>query len=108
MTINERIIRAVTTVVPVCTPNIYRGEQETYCTFNYTEIPVGHGDNSPHAVRYLIQVHFHCPATQNSVATRKALRKALLDADFTAPVISDLTDDLDQHYVLECEGVEGG
>ena len=56
MSINETIIQAVTPIVPVCVPDVYRpdaGETaaETYCTFTYTESPALFGDEEPEALR---------------------------------------------------------
>ena len=56
MSINETIIQAVTPIVPVCVPDVYRpdaGETpaEVYCVFNYTESPDVFGDDEPQAIR---------------------------------------------------------
>lgn len=117
MTINERIIQAVTPVVPVCVPDRYdpnQGEASaTYCTFNYTEIPDSFGDDAPEDIRYLIQLHFHAPldaasgASNNTMAVRKALRQAVFAAGFTYPTVQNASDDSGQHYVLEFEGLDG-
>ena len=98
--LNQRIIEAVGPVAGVCVPDLYLGEQETYCTFNFTELPEGLGDNGMRAVRYLVQV-------AESVAIRRQLRAALLAADFTPPSITNATDELSQHYVYEFEDVGG-
>lgn len=118
MTINERIIQAVTQVVPVCVPGFYApdaGEQAAtvYCTFNYTETPDSFGDDAPGAVRYLCQIHLYAPWTpaagesNNTLAMRKALRRALTAAGFTAPSVTDASDEDGQHYVFECEDCDG-
>ena len=105
--INQRIIEAVGPVVGVCVPDVYLGEQETYCTFNFTELPEGLGDNGMSAVRYLVQVHLFLPLKADSIATRRQLRAALLAADFTPPSVTNATDEISQHYVYEFEDVGG-
>lgn len=105
--INEEIIAAVTPVVPVCVPDLYDGNAEAYCTFNYTEVPDVFGDDEPHQIRYLVQLHYYCPTGENSLATRRALFRAILDADFTAPEIENASDETDQHYVFEFEALGG-
>lgn len=107
MSINERIITAVTPVVAVCEPNYYEGEEEVYCTFNVTENPVAFGDNAPHAIQYLPQLHYYLPLKQNSLATRRALCRAIRDAGFTYPSVTDASDESGQHYVFEFEDVDG-
>ena len=105
--LNERLIAAVRPVTGVCVPDLYLGEQESYCTFNFTELPEGLGDNGMHAVRYLVQLHLFAPLKAGSVALRRQLRQALLDAGFTPPSITNATDEICQHYIFEFEYVGG-
>lgn len=105
--LNQRIIEAVQPVAGVCVPDLYLGEQETYCTFNFTELPAGLGDNGMSAVRYLVQVHLFLPLKAESAAIRRQLRAALLAADFSPPSITNATDEISQHYVYEFEDVGG-
>lgn len=107
MNVNEAIIAAVTPVVPVCEPDIYRGEAKEYCTFNYTEMPDGFGDDLPTLSRCAVQLHYYCPEGRNSISTRRALRRAILDADFTAPEIVNASDKDGQHFVFEFEVLGG-
>lgn len=107
MTINERIKAAVEPIVPVCVPDFYDGAGEEYCVFNYTEIPDGHGDNGPSVIRYLIQVHYYLPVGQSPMKKKRQLCRALLAEDFTYPTVENATDEASQHYVLECEAMDG-
>ena len=111
MSINETIIQAVTPIVPVCVPDAYRpdaGETpaEVYCTFNYSEMPEGIGDNAAHLTRALVQVHYYAPLRKSTIKTRHALRDAIAAVDnFTLPSIENATDETGQHYVLEFDAV---
>lgn len=111
MSINETIIKAVTPIVPVCVPDVYRpdaGETpaEVYCTFNYTELAEGIGDNAAHLTRALVQVHYYAPLKKSTIKTRHALRDAIAAVDnFTLPSIENATDETGQHYVLEFDAV---
>ena len=106
--LDSKIRTAVEPLVPVCVHGIYIGETEEYCTFNYSEIPAGFGDNRPHAVRHLVQLHWFLPLKQRPPPKKKALRRALMSVrGFTAPIITDATDGDGQHYVYEFEAVEG-
>ena len=110
MNIDERIRAAVLPIVPICEPDLYDGEESTYCTFNMEEIPTAFGDDAPHAVRYLIQLHLYAPGWPKPPSTRqlrKQLCRAVLDAGFTYPEVTNASEKEAQHYVLEFEGVDG-
>ena len=110
MNIDERIRAAVLPIVPICEPDLYDGEESTYCTFNMEEIPTAFGDDAPHAVRYLIQLHLFAPGWPKPPSTRqlrKQLCRAVLDAGFTYPEVTNASEKETQHYVLEFEGVDG-
>ena len=111
MTLNEKIIAIVTPIVPVCVPDLLVTEAgetppEEYCTFNYNELSDALGDNRAHAMRALVQLHYLAPLKANTVATRRKLWQALASVDeFTAPDITNATDQTGQHYVYEFEAV---
>ena len=111
MTLNERIIAVVTPIVPVCVPDLLVTEAgetppEEYCTFNYTELPDGLGDNCAALTRALVQVHYFAPLRESTIKTRHALRDAIAAVDnFTLPSIENATDETGQHYVLEFDAV---
>lgn len=98
---------AVLPIVPVCEPAVYRGDQERYCTYNTTELPAGFGDDAPHAVRYLLQLHYFCPLPGNPLPTVRRLQAAVQAAGFTYPSMEDASDLDGRHYVLEFEEVGG-
>ena len=59
-------------------------------------------------MRALVQVHYLAPLRANTVATRRALWQALAAVDaFTAPDITNATDQTGQHYVFEFEAIGG-
>lgn len=111
MTLNEKIIAVVSPIVPVCVPDILVTEAgetppERYCTFNYTELPAGIGDNTACLTRALVQVHYFAPLKASTLAVRRALRDAIAAVDdFTLPSIENATDATGQHYVLEFDAV---
>ena len=117
MSINERIIAAVTPVVLTCVPEPYDpdiGEAASeYCTFTYSESPDSFGDDAPEVIRYLISVIYHAPLrrssgeSNNTLATRKALRQAIFAAGFTYPNVEPLTDEVGQRFAFEFEGFDG-
>lgn len=111
MTLNEKIITVVSPVVPVCVPDILvtkadETPPECYCTFSYTELPEGIGDNTACLTRALVQVHYFAPLKASTLAVRRALRDAIAAVDdFTLPSIENATDATGQHYVLEFDAV---
>ncbi len=107
--LDERLMAAVTPIVPVCVPEIYTGDAEEYCTFRCTELPAGFGDNRAHHVRYLVQLHWFLPLKRRPHRRKAALRRALMETrGFTTPVITPGADEVGQHYVFEFEALEGG
>lgn len=108
MNVNEVIIQAVTPIVPVCVPDIYRpdaGETtaEVYCTFSYTESTDLFGDNRPTAIVYQAQLHLYLPLGKNPIDMKRGIRGALLDAGCTVGDFDNYTDSDGQHYVLDFE-----
>lgn len=107
MSIEERILQTVKPIVPEVRPDLYTGDSTEYCTYNLDELPEGHGDDRPRAVRCLVQVHYFLPLGRSPMKTRRALARALLGAGFTYPTVTNASDSDSQHWVLECEWVEG-
>lgn len=107
MSLDSAIRAAVLPIVSVCEPNQYDGDALEYCTFAYTELPVCFGDNAPHAIRYLVQLHWFLPTGERPAAKKKQLRQALATAGCTYPSVENASDADGQHYVFECEYVGG-
>ena len=74
-----------------------------YYTFNYVTLGDDFADDAPGHERYLVQVHFVCPMTFNRLERIHATKRALFDAGFTWPEMTDASDENIQHAVLECE-----
>src|SRR5574344_792910 len=107
MSISGTIRSAVSPIVPECVPDQYGGTATAYCTFNYSELPDSFGDESPGAIRYLVQLHYFLPTGANPYAKKKQLKNALLNAGFTYPSVANASDSDGQHYALECEYSDG-
>lgn len=107
MSINSKIKAAIEPIVPDCEPNVYNGASVEYCTFNYTEMPTCFGNDEPGMIRYLVQVHWLLPAKANPLSKKKSIKSALLTAGFTYPSVTPASDSSGQHYVFECEFLEG-
>ena len=107
MSLNTIIRSAIAPIVPECVPDQYTGTATEYCTFNYSEIPDAFGDESPEAIRYLVQLHYFLPAGANPYAKKKQLKNALMNAGFTYPSVTNASDSDGQHYVLEVEYCDG-
>ncbi len=108
MSVNARIINAVTPVVPTCVPNIYRGKEPEYCTFNYFTAPAALGENTPGAIVYNCQLHYVLPYGDDPTSTVGRLCAAIGQAGFTWPGVEDASDEDGLHFVLEFEGCDGG
>lgn len=115
MSVNSRIIAAVTPLVPVCVPEPYTPSEEEsareYCTFQYLEQPDSFGDDGPEVMRCTIQLHYFAPlrptsGSNNTLDKRRALRRALAAAGFTHPGVVDASDLDGQHFVFEFEALD--
>ena len=107
MSVNKAIMGAVSPIIPICVPNVYRGTELEYTTFNYSELPDDFGDDSPGTIRYLVQVHYFCQTDKNPLGEKRKIRNALSASGFTYPSTTDASDDEGQHFVFECEYVDG-
>lgn len=116
MTFEERIRSVLLDeTVKVCAPGIYTGKEKRFYTFDYRIIPANHGDNLAGHDRYIVWVHYFCPAGENSIRQRRLTRERLEKAGFTRPTEeqvfageskSEATEKAKQHYVFECEYAE--
>ena len=104
----EAIRTTCETVVPDVFPQLYTGPLLRYIVYNYNIIPVVWAESGPAASRYLVQVHFYLPHKEDPREAILALQRALFDADFTWPSVTDAEDSDGQHWILECEYTDGG
>lgn len=114
MTINERIISAVTPVVSVCVPDFYDpdadGAEDEFCVFSYAEVPDFYCDNHPLLMRYEISVTLVLPIKRPSLAKKNALSQAFAAAGFEVQDVSNTSTTEFQMYefTLEFTEVLGG
>lgn len=107
MSINSIIKSAVEPIVAACMPDRYDGEEREYCTFNYTELPACFGDDEAEAIRYLVQLHWFLPGGVNPLEKKRLIKRALVSAEFTCPIVTPVVEEVGQHYVFECEWAGG-
>lgn len=108
MSVEAVVIDAVTPIVAECVASLYSGEAAEYCEVTLEEIPTAHGDDGPHAIRYLVQVHYYFPNVNfNPHANKRALRRALGALDGTWPTITNASDEVSGHLVFEFEMMDG-
>lgn len=107
MTINERIIQAVTPVVSVCVPDLYDPNQDNaadeFCVFSYTETPDFFADNTLLINRYSISIVWAMPLKRQSMQKKKDLTDALMSAGFDVLGVYNVSDEDFQQYEFELE-----
>lgn len=108
MSVDQALQTALTPMGIPVSPNIYTGEELEYIVTNYSTIPEVYADRAPHAARYVVQVHYLLPHGQNPNIMLQGISRALWEQGFTWPSIVNAGDSDGQHYVLECEFVNGG
>lgn len=105
MTVNEKIIQALSPFCMKVTPDFFGEGEEEYFTFNYADDrAVSFGDDAPTSAVAYMQIHYFCPVKKDYLKLKKEVRKALIDAGFTYPVVTDATSsgDEERHLVFEC------
>ena len=108
MSLEERIRETVTPIVPEFAANVYTGDADSYCVFNATEMPDSFGNNRPHAIRYLVQLHWYFLLRTDPRTTKRALRASIGGLrGCTWPTVTDATDQAGGHLVLEFQAVDG-
>ena len=107
MSVNS-ILKATLNPISPAEADVYEGKEAVYITFNYNSLPVDFGDDEPAHERFLVQVHLWAPAGYNSLAKRRAIKKALTSVA-TWPTYTNVSGttgnkkDVGQHHVFECE-----
>lgn len=86
-------------------PNEYEGEATEYISYVYQELGAVHAEKRPHAIRYILDVHWYLPRGKNPESGKNRIRHLLLAAGATWPNIVNASDKEGQHYVFECEMV---
>lgn len=108
MTIDERLQNALASTGLPTSPNQYTGKALEYITWKYNEIPELFADSEPGAARYMVMVNYYLPAQKNPRSMKRRIRAALVAAGCLLPTITNASDKEGQHYVFECEAVDGG
>ena len=94
--------------VPIVQIN-YAGTEQTYMTFNMISTPDDFADDEPGADVWSVQLHLFAPFTNDTTTLRKQIKAALVTAGFTAPTMTDASentrasDGTEQHIVFEFE-----
>lgn len=107
MSINEVLRNAILPLVPVCEPVEYDGEEAQYCTFLYDDEPSIFADGKPDAMVHLVILNWYLPVGANPIKKKRQICRALFAAGFTYPRITNASDSGGQHFVFECEYVDG-
>ena len=108
MTIDETLKSTLSQFVPELAPNQYTGDAVEYIVWNYNLVPVIFADSTPDAARYFVQVHMYLPSGVNPIQKRIDICRAMHTAGFTYPSVTNASDKSGQHYVFECEILDGG
>ena len=102
MSVNSLLKAALEAVAPV-EADTYEGKQESYITIGYNSRPDDFGDDEPDHEVFSISVHLFAPTGENTIAKRRAIKKALAAAGTTWPTYTNASDKDGQHHVFECQ-----
>ena len=82
----------------------YSGTSPRYAVYDAPTVPICFGNQAPYLERYLVTVHYYCPAGENTLSLQRRLKRALFEAGFTWPSVTTGGSEADyQHLVFECE-----
>lgn len=105
MSVEERLVAAVTPVVAVCVPGVYTGDEPIHCTYNFTLRPDSYGDDVPETFIGSGMLHLFTPRTTDPRQLRRQLWQALFDADLGPGDIEDASDETGNHLVIAFEAL---
>lgn len=103
---NRIVVSALSVFQLPVAENIYEGTASEYFVYNYADdVLADSGDDEPQAYVASMQIHYICPLQRSYSDMKRRIRKALVDAGFTAPEVTDASDTADRtrHLVFECE-----
>lgn len=89
-------------------PHIYTGKALEYVTWNTWTIPEVYAERLPAAARQIAQIHWFLPHGKNPSRGKVAIARALFDAGFSWPDVTNASDEDGQQYVFECTFVNAG
>lgn len=111
MTVNEKIVQALTPFgIPIKT-DFHAGDDDEYFTFNYADDrAVDFGDDGPQHVVVSMQIHWFLPRLKDYLEMKRKIRNALFRGGFTYPEVTEFVEksiqksDKDiRHVIFECE-----
>lgn len=107
MTVDKRIVDALSPLQMDIENEIYQGKNKKYIVFNYSTVGDAFADDEAQAERYLCQVHLFAPLSEDITALKKQIKTALRNAGFTHPETLSATDENGRHIVFEFQWAEG-
>ena len=103
LNINERVIQAVSSIVPICVPNFYDGGEAEYVEFEIDSSLDWFWDDAAHCVRHDVTLRWYMPLEQNVIEGKFSLLDLLTDAGFYLNSIDDISDDVTQGYEYDLQ-----
>ena len=107
MSVSERLVGAVTPIVPVCVSGVYTGEAPVYCTYNLRMQADSYGDDAPEAFTGSGMLHLFTPRTTDPRSICHQLWQALEAAELWPEAVEDASDEDGNHMVIEFSALEG-
>ena len=78
-----------------------------YIVYQYDEAGILYAEDRPRMILCRLMVHLFLPTGQNPRSLKRRIREALHDAGGTWPAVINANDREGQHYIFECEMLEG-
>jgi hypothetical protein len=105
MTINEKVVSALSGLGYEIEFGIYKGSNDKYITFNFIDDRAElFADDAPIENTVDLQIHFFAPKNYNHMNDKKTIRNSLYNAGFSYPTIQTFYENDTElfHLVFEC------
>ena len=100
--VNKIIVSALRPFGLPIADTLYKGEKDEYFVYVLADDAVGDtGDDIAQAYVSYMQIHYICPLAKSYTDMKRRIRRALEDADFTSPKVTDASG-TERHLVFEC------
>lgn len=107
MTVNQALRAAILPLVPVCEPDDYNGSEPEYCTFVYDDQPDVFAEGFPDVIVHPVILNWYLPRGMDPITKKQQICRALCDAGFTYPYVTNVSDSVSQRYTFECDFAGG-
>jgi hypothetical protein len=103
MSVESKIITALSATGLPVQQDVYTGTATTYITFEYWTDPIWHRDDVPEYEQVNIRLHLYAPLTTNLTTIKGQIKTGLTAGGYAYPGTLNLTDENGRHIVFDTQ-----